>query len=212
MLSLKTTAKSGVALLVSSIIMLGLAGCSEPGGPQFLKAGETAPPIVKSDSKTPFDNTDVYKGNSADVPAKAAMVVEDLYRVAASYDTRLADKQNSSLSADAQTAAQEKTYADVKELVYQGSMNDAAVYEWVKSLAPTDLPEAGTSKYTYEILVEKSKVTVSDNTAVVSLDESYKVKDGIPVKTPKGAGKNFKMTKINGEWLIDIPGTIQGVK
>lgn len=210
MLSLKTTAKSGIAIIISSVFVLGLAGCSDPGGPKFASAGTPAPPMTAADSKEPFDNTDVYKGNNADVPAKAAMAVEGLYRTANSYETRQASKQDESLEPSLQAEAQKKTYAAAKEYVYQGSMPDAAVYEWFKTLTPETLPAAGTSKYTYEILVEKSKVAVSDKTAVVSLEDSYSVKDGSPVKIPKEKSKTIKLTKVNGEWLIDVPGTIEG--
>ena len=212
MLTLKTAAKAGLTLLVSSIVVGGLAACSDPGGPVLASAGSTPAPIVSADSKEPHDNTDVYKGTNADVPAKAATAVEGLYRASASYETRLADKQDQALSAELKESAQEKTYAEAKAFVYQGSMTDAAVYEWFKTLAPAELPEPGTAKYTYEILVEKSKVAVNDNTAIVSLEDSYEVKGGTPVKISKESAKTLKLTKINGKWLVDVPGTIQGVK
>lgn len=208
--SLKTSARTGMAFIISSVFILGLTGCADAGGPKFAAPGTTAPPIAAADSKEPFDNTDVYKGNNADVPAKAAMAVEGLYRTATSYQTRLEDKQNSNLDPGKLPEAEKKTYADAKAYVYQGSMSDAAVYDWFKTLTPETLPEAGTTKYTYELLVEKSKVVVTDNTASLSLEDSYSVKDGQPVKITKEKAKTFKLTKINDKWLVDIPGTMQG--
>lgn len=205
-------AKSGAKLFVSSLIVLALAGCAQSGGPEFAAAGTTPPAVVVAEGDEPFDNTDVYKGNNGDVPVKAAMAVEGLYRTSLSYETRLAEKQNESLAPELKDKAQDETYAKAKDFIYQGSMTDEAVYEWLKTIEPAELPEAGTDKYTYEILVEKSKITVDKNTAVVSLEDSYSVKDKIPVKMAKETAKTLKLTKINGKWLVDVPGTIQGVK
>lgn len=205
-------AKSGAKLFVSSLIVLALAGCAETGGPQFAAAGTTPPPVEVAKGDEPFDNTDVYKGNDGEVTVKAAMAIEGLYRTALSYETRLDNKENESLSPELQEKAQDETYAKAKAYIYQGSMTDKAVYEWFKTLTPQELPEAGTDRYTYEILVEKSKISVDKDTAVVSLEDSYSVKDKTPVKITKEAAKTIKLTKINGKWLVDVPGTIQGVE
>lgn len=205
-------AKSGAKLLVSSLIVLALAGCAQAGGPEFAGAGTTPPPVAVAEGDEPFDNTDVYKGNDGDVTVKAAMAIEGLYRTSLSYETRLADKQNESLAPELKTKAQDATYAKTKPFIYQGSMTDEAVYEWLETIEPAELPAAGTEKYTYEILVEKSKITVDNDTAVASLEDSYSVKDNAPVKITKDNAKTIKLTKINGKWLVDVPGTIQGVE
>lgn len=206
-------AKSGAKLFVSSLVLLALAGCGAPaGGPQFAAPGTTPPPVEVAKGDEPFDNTDVYKGNNGEVPVKAAMAIEGLYRTSLSYETRLADKQNESLAPELRGKAQDETYAKAKSFIYQGSMTDEAVYDWLETIEPAELPEAGTEKYTYEILVEKSKITVENDTAVVSLENSYSVKDKTPVKITKETAKTIKLTKINGKWLIDVPGTVQGVK
>lgn len=208
MLSLQTAVKSGTAILLTSFMLVTLSACSEPGGPVFAQGSETPAPVVKADSKVPFDNTDVYKGSAAEKPAKIAMVVENFYREVASHEVRDEDKQNQALEDTAEAKAQKQTYAGVKEYVYQGSLSDAAAYDFFRSLAPKNLPAASGEFYTYEILLDKSKVHAGENNATVSFEDSYSVLNKVPTKITAGTFKDLKMVQINGEWLIDIPSTL----
>lgn len=210
MLSLHTAVKTGTALILSSLMLATLSGCSDAGGPAFAADGTTPAPVVVATGKAPHDNTDVYKGSDAEKPAKIAMVVEDYYRQVTSYSVRAADKSNQTLPDAEQAKEQAKNFAEAKTYVYKGSLTDAALYDYFRSSLPANLPDAGTDNYTYEILIDKSKVKAGENDATVSFEDSYGVLGKNPTKINKGALKDIKMVQINGEWLIDVPSTIKG--
>lgn len=209
MLSLHTAVKTGTALLLTSFMLATLSGCSDAGGPVFAEGTETPAPVVKADSKTPHDNTDVYKGSDAEKPAKIAMAVENYYREVTSYEVRASDKKNQTLPDEEQAKEQTKNFAEVKTYVYKGSLTDAALYDFFRSSVPSSLPSAGTDRYTYEILIDKSKVKAGENDATVSFEDSYAVLGKTPVKVSKGDLKDIKMIQINGEWLVDAPSSIK---
>lgn len=203
-----TSIKTGTAVLLSSIILVGLTACSEAGGPTFAET-PVAPPIAQAMDKDPFDNTDIYKGKEgAETPEKVATIVESLYRTSASHETRTAAKNNAELAGLEKAEADKKTFAEAKKLVYQGSMSDEAVYQFLRDLTPPSLPEPEEGEYTYELLIEQSKVVVGDRTADVSLEGSYGVKDGKPAKIAPAEVRTIKLTQINGQWLVDLPGTM----
>jgi hypothetical protein len=210
MLSLHTAVKTGTALLLTSFMLATLSGCSDAGGPVFAEGSESPLPVVAATGKAPHDNTDVYKGSDAEKPAKIAMVVEDYYRNVTSYEVRTNDKKNQSLPDADQAREQAKTFAEAKTYVYKGSLTDAALYDFFRSSVPSNLPAAGTDSYTYEILIDKSKVKAGENDATVSFEDSYSVLSKNPLKIAKGELKDIKMIQINGEWLIDAPSTIRG--
>lgn len=184
-----------------------LTGCAQDAGkPQ---PAYTDPVPLADGPVRIYDNTDVFRGSANSDPRRVAMAVEDFYRNAGSYETKLKAAEVYAMEDETKRSVGIiKLYAPLKEFTTKtGNTKDPVIYRYFGAVAQGITPDPALGKYAYDFVLREKSINVDGDRATVDLTGSVHLVNGNSFQVPEGM-QQLKLVKIQGEWFLDMDSTL----
>lgn len=196
---MKIASKASTLLLLASVIVIPLSGCSGNIGP--MPTTETQAVAIKPNDGRLNDNTDLYKGANNTSENNISETVSGFYkRVSSSESFSLLDSNNPNNS-----VTLTETYKDAVSYAHKGASSNADMYLVFTKL--TNSLNSVPSKESYSLVLNPSNIKVKGATAVVDTIGATENIAGKPSLITSDRANTIHMIEVSGEWYIDITAT-----